>query len=78
MNWLADRQQVLNSKKFTSLPPQNTSVSTTAAEHKKIKIKEDEKISKKRRRKRYLYQLYLYQILNTKKLIFALLTHIII
>ncbi|KNC33977.1 Zinc finger matrin-type protein [Lucilia cuprina] len=50
VNWLADRQIVLNEQKSTPLPQQITSVSTTAAERKKSK-KDDDKTNKKRKKK---------------------------
>ncbi|KAL9885611.1 zinc finger matrin-type protein CG9776 isoform 1-T2 [Glossina fuscipes fuscipes] len=50
VNWLADRQRVLNEKKTMPLPPQITSISTTAGERKKTK-KDDDKPSKKRKKK---------------------------
>lgn len=53
VNWLADRQKVLNDQKLNPLPQQITSVSTTAADRKKSK-KDDEKASKKRKKKRYV------------------------
>ena len=56
VNWLADRQRVLNEKKETPLPPQITSISTTAAadQGKKSK-KHEEKAEKKRKKKRYVF-----------------------
>lgn len=53
MNWLADRQRILNEKKDLPLPQQITSISTTAEQSKKSK-KDDEKIEKKRKKKRYV------------------------
>ncbi|XP_005185583.2 zinc finger matrin-type protein CG9776 [Musca domestica] len=51
VNWLADRQKVLNDQKVNPLPQQITSVSTTAAERKKSKKDDDKSSSKKRKKK---------------------------